>query len=163
MSEIEPVTDEKVYTDFDALMKEILHEYYARSGKLRKGSFIALLIASGEVTSLAIDSIKDGSGLKKLAIGAVGVVALRIGLRYALSGPLGIILAGATAASLVAYFVKNRKEIKEKIVLYRTKVAELRQSYAQLQSDFRDARLTREQRNLMVDGLRQRFLAELDA
>jgi hypothetical protein len=151
-----------IYTNFDALLKSILHEYYDRTGKLKKGSFIALLIASGEITSMAMDSIKDGSGVKKLALGAVGVVALRIGLRYALSGPLGIILAGATAASLIAYFVRNRREISEKIVRYRKMVAELRESFEKLQSDHRDARLTRDQLSLMVDGLKQRFLSDLD-
>ena len=49
---------------------------------------------------MAVDSVKDGTGLKKAALGAAGVVALRIGLRYALSGPLGIILTGAAAVSL---------------------------------------------------------------
>ena len=49
---------------------------------------------------MAADSVKDGTGLKKAALGAAGVVALRIGLRYALSGPLGIILTGAAAVSL---------------------------------------------------------------
>jgi hypothetical protein len=151
-----------IHTNFDALLKSILHEYYDRSGKLRKGNFIALLIASGEITSMAMDSMKDGSGVKKLALGAVGVVALRLGLRYALSGPLGIILAGATAASLIAYFVRNRREISEKIGRYRKMVAELRENFEKLQSDRRDARLTRDQLTLMVDGLKQRFLADLD-
>lgn len=151
-----------IYTSFDALLKAILHQYYERSGKLKKGNFIALLIASGEITSLAVDSIKDGSGVKKLALGAAGVVALRIGLRYALSGPLGIILAGATAVSLIGYFVRNRKEITSKITRYRGLVAELRKSYEQLQSDHRDGRLSRDQLTLMVDGLMQRFLNDLD-
>jgi len=151
-----------IYTSFDALLKSILHEYYQRSGKLSKGNFIALLIASGEITSMAVDSIKDGSGVKKLALGAAGVIALRIGLRYALSGPLGIILAGATAASLVAYFVRHRREITGKIGRYRKMVAELRKSFEKLQSDQRDGRLDREQLTLMVDGLRQRFLADVD-
>lgn len=155
-------TKDDIYTNFDALLKSILHQYYERSGKLRKGNFIALLIASGEITSMALDSLKDGTGVKKLAMGAAGVVALRLGLRYALSGPLGILVAGATAASLVAYFVRNRREITEKIGRYRKLVADLRQNYDKLQSDHRDARLSREQLTLMVDGLMQRFLSDLD-
>ena len=62
---------------------------------------------------MAADSIRDGSGLKKAALGAAGVVALRLGLRYALSGPLGVILTGAAAMSLGGYLLKNRKEITE--------------------------------------------------
>ena len=165
MATVKPQPDDEsddIYTNFDALLKSILHQYYERSGKLSKGNFIALLIASGEITSMAVDSLKDGAGVRKLALGAAGVVALRLGLRYALSGPLGILLAGATAASLIAYFVRNRREITDKIGRYRTMVADLRQSYEKLQSDHRDARLTREQLTLMVDGLMQRFLSDLD-
>ena len=105
--------EKDIYTDFDAFLKRAIHEYYKTSGKKHKGNFIALLIASGEGPSLALDSIKSGSGTKKLALGAAGLLALRVGLRYALSGPLGIILAGATAASLVAYFVRNRRRDRQ--------------------------------------------------
>lgn len=151
-----------IYASYDSFLKQAIREYYDRGWTTRKGNFIALLIASGEITSMAVDSLKDGAGVRKLALGAAGVVALRLGLRYALSGPLGILLAGATAASLIAYFVRNRREITEKIGRYRTMVADLRQSYEKLQSDHRDARLTREQLTLMVDGLMQRFLSDLD-
>lgn len=153
----------EIYAEFDEFLKFAISSYYQRSGKEHRGRFIALIISSGEVASLALDSLRSGSGLRKLAIGAVSVVALRIGLRYALSGPLGIILTAATGVSLVAYFVRNRGEITKRIVTYRELVAELRKAYEKLQSDFRDGRLDEEQRNLMVDGLLQRFLADLDA
>lgn len=152
-----------IYTDFDAFLKAAILQYYDRTGRHEKGRFIALLIASGEVASLAMDQVKSGEGLKKVAIGAVGVVALRIGLKYALSGPLGIILAAATAASLIAYFVKNRKDITGRVTSYRTLVAETRAKFEKLQSDHRDNRLDADQRNLMVDGLLQRFLTDLDS
>jgi len=152
----------EIYTDFDELLKEAIHEYYQRGGKSKKANFIALVIASGEIASLAMDTIKSGTSMKKLAIGAAGVVALRIGLRYALSGPLGILLAGATAASLIAFFIRNRREITGKIGRYRELVATLRQNFEKLQSDHRDGRLDWQQRNLMVDGLLMRFLSDLD-
>ncbi|MCA9664427.1 MAG: hypothetical protein KC503_02530 [Myxococcales bacterium] len=155
--------NQQIYTDFDEFLKSAITEYYKIGGKSKRGNFIALIIASGEAASLAMDSLKSGSGVRKLAVGAVGVVALRIGLRYALSGPLGILLAGATAASLIAYFVKNRGEIAGKITRYRTLVATLKESYAKLQSDHRDGRLDDQQRDLMVDGLMKRFLSDLDA
>ena len=78
----------EVFDDFDAFMKQAIRDYYDRSWKTRRGHFVALIIASGQAMSMAVDSVKDGSGLKKAALGAAGVVALRIGLRYALSGPL---------------------------------------------------------------------------
>lgn len=151
-----------IYEDFDAFLKSALHDYYRRQGRSHRGNFIALLIASGEITSMAMDSFKSGTGMKKLALGAAGVIALRIGLRYALSGPLGIILAGASAASLIAYFVRNRGEITSKIGYYRELVADLRQNYDKLQSDFRDSRFDIAQRNLMIDGLLQRFITDVD-
>jgi len=43
-----------------------------------QGHFIALVIASGQMASMAKDSVTDGSGLKKAAIGAASVVALRL-------------------------------------------------------------------------------------
>lgn len=152
-----------IYQDFDAFLKTAIHDYYKQSGKRHKGNFIALVIASGEMTSLAMDSFKSGEGAKKLALGAAGVLALRIGLRYALSGPLGIVLAGATAASLIAYFARNRKEIGDNIGRNRTLVAELKTSFLEVQSDWRDGRLSEQKRNLMLDGLMKRFLADLDA
>ena len=151
-----------IYVEFDAFIKEAIHEYYQRTGKLEKGNFIALVIASGEVASLALDQVKSGEGMKKVAMGAVGLIALRLGLRFLVGGPLGIILAGATAASLVAYFMRNRGEIKERIVRYRELVGELRQAYEKLQDDHRDGRLDDRQRNLMVDGLMKRFLQDLE-
>ncbi len=64
---------------------------------------------------------------------------------------------------MIAYFVKNRTEITGKIKSYRALVADLRASFEKLQSDHRDNRLDTEQRNLMADGLLQRFLTDLDA
>lgn len=151
-----------IYSEFDEFLKAAIYEYYQSGGKNRKGSFIALLMASGEITSLAWDAMRNKSNLKRLAMGAASVVALRIGLKYALSGPLGILLAAGTAASLIAYFVRNRKEVTEKIGRYRELVAQVRVDYEKLQSDCRDGRLTEDQRNLMVDGLMKRFLADLE-
>jgi hypothetical protein len=162
--ETAPATSDKddIYSNFNAFLKKSIYDYYKISGKKRKGNFIALLMVSGEMTSLAVDSFKSGSGARKLALGAAGVLALRIGLRYALSGPLGIIFAGVTVASLVAYFVRNRSEIATRITRNRQLVGELRGSYDKTQSDFRDRRFSEDQRNLMLDGLMKRFLSDLD-
>ena len=165
MSEdVTPAKSDKddIYTRFDAFLKRAINDYYKISGKKRKGNFIALVMVSGEMMSLAADSFKSGTGARKLAIGAAGVLALRIGLRYALSGPLGIIFAGVTVASLVAYFVRNRSEIATRVTRNRQLVTELRQSYDKTQSDFRDRRFSEDQRNLMLDGLMKRFLSDLD-
>src|SRR5438552_16804078 len=130
----------EVFDDFDAFMKQAMRDYYDRSWKSRRGNFVALIIASGQAMSMAADSIKDGSGLKKAALGAAGVVALRIGLRYALSGPLGIVLTGAAAVSAVTYLVKNQKEIGGKVTIYRGMVESTRTKFEEVQGGFRSGR-----------------------
>ena len=153
----------EVFDDYDAFLKQAIRDYYDRGWKSRRGIFIALIIASGQVMSMAADSIRDGSGLKKAAFGAAGVVALRLGLRYALSGPLGIILTGAAAVSLVGYLVKNQKQITSKVGTYRTLIADTRARFEEAQGGYRAGRYDAASRNLMVDGLLKRFLEELDA
>jgi hypothetical protein len=153
----------EVFDDYKAFLKEAIREYYDRGWKQRRGNVIALLIASGQAFSLAADSVKDGSGLKKAAMGAAGVVALRLALRYALSGPLGIVLTGAAAVSAVGYLVKNQKEIGTKVGLYRTLVEETRGKFDEIQGGYRGGRYDAAARNLMVDGLLRRFIDEVDA
>jgi hypothetical protein len=151
-----------IYVDFDSFLKSAIYEYYQSGGKGRRANFIALVIASGEIASMALDSVRSGAGTKKLAVGAAGVLALRLGLRFLVGGPLGIILAGATAASLIAYFIRNRGQITEKIGRYRELVATIRLDYEKTQSDFRDGRFDRDQRNLMIDGLMKRFMERVN-
>src|SRR5450432_59056 len=152
----------EVFDDYRAFLKTAIREYYDRGWKARRGNVIALLIASGQVMSMAADSVKDGSGFKKAAMGAAGVVALRLGLRYALAGPLGIVLTGAAAVSAVAYLVKNQKEITTKVSRYRELVESTRGKFEEIQGGYRGGRYDAAARNLMVDGLLRRFLEEVD-
>ncbi|MBK7540156.1 MAG: hypothetical protein IPI49_33345 [Myxococcales bacterium] len=109
-----------IYGSFDDFLKQALKEYYDRGWQTRRGNFIALLIASGQTAfALAKDSVIDGSGTKKMAIGAGLLVALRIGLRYAVGGPLGLVLTVAAGASMVSYFVRNQKDIIKKVSVYK--------------------------------------------
>ena len=153
----------EVFDDYDAFLKQAIRDYYDRGWKSRRGNFIALIIASGQVMSMAADSLRDGSGFKKAALGAAGVVALRIGLRYALSGPLGIILTGAAAVSAAGYLLKNQKEITGKVGTFRTLIADTRTRFEEAQGGYRAGRYDAASRNLMVDGLLKRFLEEVDA
>ena len=63
----------EMYDDYRAFLRQGVREYYERGWKARKGNFIALVLASGQMAGLAVDSIKDGSGFKKAAFGAAGV------------------------------------------------------------------------------------------
>jgi hypothetical protein len=152
-----------LYASFDAFLKQAIREYYDRGWTTRKGNFIALLIASGQTSlALAKDSVVDGSGTKKVAIGAGLLVALRIGLRYAIGGPLGMVLTLAAGASMISYFVRNQKDIVKKVGLYKTVIAESEKRYAEVQSGWRDAKYQITDRNLMIDGLMKQFIAQVD-
>lgn len=152
-----------IYRDFDSFLKVAIREYYDRGWTQRKGNFIALLMASGQTAfALAKDSVVDGSGTKKVAIGAATVLALRIGLRYALGGPLGLVLTVASGAALVSYFFRNQKDIIRRVGLYRKVIQENQERYEELQSGWRDGRYDATERNLMIDGLMKRFVSQID-
>lgn len=152
-----------LYTTWDAFLKQAIREYYDRSWVTRKGNFIALLIASGQTSlALAKDSVVDGSGTKKVALGAGLLLALRIGLRYAIGGPLGLVLGVAAGASMVSYFIKNQKDIVKKVGTYRTAIADHAKRYEEIQTGWRDGKYQVTDRNLMIDGLMKQLITQID-
>jgi hypothetical protein len=152
-----------LYGSFDAFLKQGIREYYDRGWTTRKGNFIALLIASGSTSmALAKDSVVDGSGTKKVAIGAGVAIALRVGLRYALGGPLGLVLSVAAGASMISYFVRNQKDIVKKVAVYKTGIAESHKKYDEVQAGWRDGKHQISDRNLMIDGLMKKFITQVD-
>jgi len=152
-----------IYVNFDAFLKQALREYYDRGWTTRKGNFIGLLIASGTTSfALAKDSVTSGQGAKKVAIGAGLILALRIGLRYAIGGPLGLVLTVAAGASMVTYFIRNQKDIVKKVGVYKGVIAESHKRYEEIQAGWRDGKYPQTDRNLMIDGLMKRFIAQVD-
>ena len=155
--------DVSIYRDFDSFLKVAIREYYDRGWTTRKGNFIALLIASGQTAfALAKDSVVDGTGTKRVAIGAAAVLALRVGLRYALGGPLGMVLTVAAGASLVSYFLRNQRDIIRRVGIYKTVIEDVGERYEEIQQGWRDGRYEPADRNLMIDGLMKRFIKEID-
>ena len=152
-----------IYATYDAFLKQAIREYYDRGWTTRRGNFIALLIASGQTSlALAKDSVVDGTGTKKVAIGAGLLLALRIGLRYAVGGPLGLVLTVAAGASMVSYFVRNQKDIVKKVSKYKGTIGETDKKYAEVQSGWRDGKYQITDRNLMIDGLMKQFITQID-
>jgi hypothetical protein len=152
-----------LYGSFDAFLKQAIREYYDRGWTTRKGNFIALLIASGSTSmALAKDSVVDGSGTKKVAIGAGVAIALRVGLRYAVGGPLGLVLSVAAGASMIAYLVRNQKDIVKKVGVYKTFIADTQKKYDEVQAGWRDGKHQITDRNLMIDGLMKKFITQVD-
>ncbi|HEX4461509.1 MAG TPA: hypothetical protein VIA18_26190 [Polyangia bacterium] len=150
------------YDTFDDYLKLTIQEYYERGWKNRRANFIALLMASGQMTSVAKDAVVGEQGLRNVAVGAASAVALRFALRWALGGPLGILLTAATGASLVAFLIRNQKEISQKIGRFRERIAEEKKKFEEIQSGYRANRYDARERNLMVDGQLKRFLSDLD-
>jgi hypothetical protein len=158
-----PASAQGLYTTWDAFLKQAIREYYDRGWTTRRGNFIALLIASGQTSlALAKDSVVDGTGTKKVAIGAGLLLALRIGLRYAIGGPLGLVLTLASGAAMVSYFVRNQKDIIKKVSSYRTSIAESEKKYDEVQAGWRDGKYQITDRNLMIDGLMKQFITRVD-
>ncbi|HWO22795.1 MAG TPA: hypothetical protein VNO30_28745 [Kofleriaceae bacterium] len=152
-----------IYESFDQFLKQALREYYDRGWTTRKGNFIALLIAAGGTSfALAKDSVTRGSGGKKLAIGAGLLVALQVGLRYAIGGPLGLVLTVAAGASMVSYFVRNQKDIIRKVGAYKQVIADSEKRYDEVQAGWRDKKYELTDRNLMIDGLMKQLVAQVD-
>jgi len=151
-----------IYDTFDDFLRHAIREYYDRYGKTRPAQFVALIIASGQVVGVVKDSLSGEKGLKKVAVGAGLAVALRIALKYALSGPLGILITAATAASLLAVLASNQRTVRQKIGVYREVIQATRVRYDEIQGGYSANRYPVEDRNLMVDGLVKRFLADLD-
>ena len=150
------------YDTFDDYLKLTIQEYYERGWKNRRANFIALLMASGQMTSVAKDAVSGEKGLRNVAVGAASAVALRFALRWALGGPLGILITAATGASLVAFLIRNQKEISQKIGRFRERIAEEKKKFEEIQSGYRANRYDARERNLMVDGQLKRFLGDLD-
>lgn len=150
------------YDTFDDYLKLAIKEYYERGWKSRRANFIALLMASGQMAAVAKDAVAGEKGLRNVAVGAASAVALRFALRWALGGPVGILLTAATGASLVAYFVRNQKEISQKVGRFRERISDEKKKFEEIQSGYRANRYDARERNLMVDGQLKRFLADLD-
>ncbi len=152
-----------LYNGYEAFLKQAIREYYDRGWTTRRGNFIALLIASGTTSfALAKDSVVDGSGTKKVALGAGLLIALRIGLKYAIGGPLGLVLSVAAGASMVSYFVRNQRDIIKKVGLYKTVIADSAKKYDEVQTGWRDGKYQISDRNLMIDGLMKQFITTVD-
>ncbi|HEY4177579.1 MAG TPA: hypothetical protein VGM90_12120 [Kofleriaceae bacterium] len=152
-----------IYGSYDAFLKQALREYYDRGWTTRKGNFIALLIASGTTSiAMAKDSVVSGEGTKKVAIGAGLMIALRIGLRYALGGPLGLVLSVAAGASMISYFIRNQKDIVKKVSVYKETITTSEKKYGDIQAGWRDGNYDVGQRNLMIDGMMKNFITTVD-
>lgn len=157
-------TDErpKIHDNYDQFLQVALATYYERGGKGKRVNFLALLLASGETWKVAYKRVKNVSLTGKVVTGVAGAVAVRMLLRYALAGPIGIVLTAASVASLVSLYLRNQEAITAKVKGYREMIKEYDGKYEKVRGDWVDRKIDADQRDLMMDGLLQRFLAEIE-
>jgi hypothetical protein len=149
-----------VYETFDAFMQQVIKETYDHGAK--RAEFVALVIASGELLPMAWGRVKK-SGVKEFALGAAGVVALRVGLKYLIGGPLGMILTGFTAATLISFFWSNQKEVMRRVKPYKKVIRDAQEKFDDVQARYQDGRYDAGERALLVEGLLRRVLGEIEA
>ena len=63
---------------------------------------------------------------------------------------------------MVAYFVRNQKDIIKKVSSYKTVIAESEKRYDEIQAGWRDGKYQITDRNLMIDGLMKQFIGRVD-
>ncbi|MEZ4382903.1 MAG: hypothetical protein R3A79_16325 [Nannocystaceae bacterium] len=150
----------EVYESFDAFMQSVIKDVYERGAK--RAEFVALLLASGELMPMAWGRMRK-SGVRELAMGAAGVVALRYALTYLVSGPLGIALTGFTVATLISFFWSNQREVMARRKPYRQLISDTREKFEDIQARYQDGRYDSGERALLIEGLLRRMLAEIEA
>ena len=145
---------------YDEFLRKAIHRYWEQDSN--RANFIAILLASREAWEVAWDEVtKPGSG-KKLLTGAAGVTAAVVVLRTLLGGPIGLVLTGASVASLGALYVRNHKHIWAQQERYKLMLNVYRVKHQQIRTKYVDGTIDADERDLMLDGLMQRFLQELD-
>ena len=150
----------EVYESFDAFMQQVLKDTYDKGAK--RAEFVALLLASGELIPMAWGRAKK-TGVKELAMGAAGVVAIRVALRYVLGGPLGVILTGFSVATLISFFWSHQKEVLARRGPYKTLIGDTHEKFEDIQARYRDKKYDDGERALLIEGLLRRVLSEIEA
>ncbi len=150
----------EVYETFDAFMRQVIKDTYERGAK--RPEFVALVLASGELIPMAWGKVRK-SGIRELAVGVGGVVALRYGLAYILSGPVGMAVTGFTMAAMVSFFWQNQKEVLARRKPYKQLISDTRDKYEDIQARYHDGVYDQGERALMVEGLLRRMISQIEA
>lgn len=158
--EREDADAKRVHATYDDFLKIAIRKYWEQGDD--RANFIALLLASREAWEVAWEGVrKPGTG-KKLLTGAAGAAAVVVLLRALLGGPIGLLLTGASVASLGALYARNHKRIWAQQDRYKQLIGQYRVKHQQVRTKFVDGTIDEDERDLMLDGLLRRFLEELD-
>ena len=159
-SDVHTAYAQEVYENFDGFMQQVIKDTYEKGS--RRPEFVALLLVSGELIPMAWGRMKSSS-VRELAMGAAGVVALRVALRYILAGPLGVIFTGFTVAGLISFFWSHQKEVLARRKPYKKIIQDAHDKFEDIQARFADGKYDDGERALLVEGLLRRVTGEIEA
>lgn len=148
------------YDGYEGFLREAIRRHWESRPKERL-SFLSLLLATREAWQVAWD--KATRSRQKLATGAAGAAAVAVLLRTFAGGPLGFLLTSASIASLVALYAREHDRVRKRADQYRGLVAEYQGKYASLRNRYVVGEIDQPERDLMIDGLLQRFLQDLES
>jgi hypothetical protein len=63
---------------------------------------------------------------------------------------------------MISYVVKNQKDILKKVSAYKVVIADGEKRYDEVVTGWRDGKYQITDRNLMIDGLMKKFIAQVD-
>lgn len=148
------------YDSYEGFLREAIRRHWESRPKERL-SFLSLLMATREAWQVAWDRASRSG--QKLATGAAGTAAALVLLRAFVGGPLGFLLTGASVASLATLYARQHDQVRARAERYRELVADYRGRYAAVKNRYILGDIDRPERDLMIDGLLQRFLSDLGA
>jgi hypothetical protein len=147
---------------YNAFLKDAIKRHWD-ANKSSKLELLALLLASREAWEVVIDGATSPEGRSRALKGAAGAAALTVLLRTVVGGPLGLLLTGVSAASLVALYVRYQDQIWLSVDHYKRVIDDYRPRFDRARATCDDKALEPDEAALLLDGLMARFLAELAA
>lgn len=148
------------HSSYDGFLKTAIETYW--STRKNQVHFVALLLASREAWEVAWDGVRAPGTGRKVLTGAAGVTAVVVALRLLVGGPIGLVLTGASIASLGAVYARNHRRIWDQQERYKKLLGEYRAKYDRIRADWIEGRIAEDQRDLMIDGLMNRLMDEID-
>ncbi|HJK89179.1 MAG TPA: hypothetical protein RMH85_25895 [Polyangiaceae bacterium LLY-WYZ-15_(1-7)] len=155
------MADDDAYESYQGFLRASMKRYWDRKGS-SKVTFLALMFATRQAWGVAVKGAFSAESGKRALGGAAGVAAAAVLIRVFLGGPLGLLLAGASAVSLIAVYGRNQEAIWRKVVRFRAIMDEYEERYEALREQHASGDFDDDQRDLMMEGLMARFLDELD-
>lgn len=155
-----PAPGKQMYASYDGFLKTAIERHWA-IGRSRV-HFVSLLLASREAWEVAWQGITAPGTGRTVMMGAGGATAVYVALRLLVGGPIGLVLTGVSIASLISVYARNHRRIWDQQDRYRRLIGDYRVKFDRIRADWLEGSYGEEQRDLMLDGLLNRFIDEID-